>query len=209
MKKSIVLISCAVCLQAFGNDNFELASPSGSIRTAVKCDSTLTWAVEVNGMGILSESPISITLADGRVWGHDVKVNKARKESISRTIASPLTHTSEMEDNYNGLLLEMKGGWKIEFRAYDDAVAYRFISSQNKPFQIKEELIELNFPENFTATVPYVRTGTDGDFQSQFFNSFENYYTTASLSGLNPDRLAFLPLAIDAGGGIKAVFTEN
>ena len=73
-----------------------------------------------------------------------------------------------MEDNYNGLLLEMKGDWNIEFRAYDDAVAYRFISPGNKPFQIKEELIELNFPENFTATVPYVRTGTDGDFQSQF-----------------------------------------
>ena len=209
MKKSIVLISCAVCLQAFGNNNFELTSPSGSIRAAVKCDSTLTWAVETNGMEILSESPISMTLVDGRIWGHDVKVNKAHKESISRTIDTPLTHTSEMEDNYNGLLLEMKGGWKIEFRAYDDAVAYRFISSQKKPFQIKEELIELNFPENFTATVPYVRTGTDGDFQPQFFNSFENYYTTASLSGLNPNRMAFLPLAIDAGDGVKAVFTET
>ncbi|WP_303643183.1 glycoside hydrolase family 97 N-terminal domain-containing protein, partial [uncultured Duncaniella sp.] len=133
MKKSIVLISCMICLQAFGNDNFELTSPSGSIRAAVKCDSTLTWSVETNGIEILTESPVSMTLVDGRKWGHDAKVKKAHKESISRTIDSPLTYTSEMEDNYNGLLLEMKGDWNIEFRAYDDAVAYRFISSQKKP----------------------------------------------------------------------------
>ena len=44
--------------------------------------------------------------------------------------------------------------------------------------------------------------------QSQFFNSFENQYTVSPLSGLNPRRLAFLPLSVDAGD-VRVAITET
>lgn len=189
--------------------NYELTSPSGLLSATIGCDSILTWSVKAGGEEILSRSPLSMTLTDGRVWGADPKVAKVTKESVNRTIASPLTQSAEMDDVYNSLSIKMKGGWSIEFRAYDDAVAYRFTSQLNKPYEVKDEQVELNFPANLTATVPYVRTGTDDDMQSQFFNSFENSYTVTPLAGLNPRRLAFLPIAVDAGNGMTAVFTET
>ena len=136
------------------------------------------------------------------------KPKKAHKESISRTIDSPLTYTSEMEDNYNSLLLEMKVIGILN-SSYDDAVAYRFISPGNKPFQIKRGTDRTQFPENFTATVPYVRTGTVATFN---LNSLIHLRTTIQphLYPVSiPTVWLFLPLAIDAGDGIKAVFTET
>ena len=35
-----------------------------------------------------------------------------------------------MPDSYNGITLKMKGDWSLEFRAYDDGVAYRFVSNR-------------------------------------------------------------------------------
>lgn len=59
------------------------------------------------------------------------------------------------------------------------------------------------------ASVPYVKAGKDGDYESQYFNSFENTYTTDRLSKLNKKRLMFLPLVVDAGEGVKICITES
>ena len=102
----------------------------------------------------------------------------------------------------------MKGGWSVEFRAYDDGFAYRFASTLDKPYEIATEQTDFNFPADYTASVPYVRTGSDDNMQSQFFNSFENFYTVERLSALNPRRLAFLPLSVDTDG-VTVAITET
>ena len=192
-----------------GAASYRITSPSGAIAAEIINDGTLAWTVSHDGREVLSKSPISMTLTDGTVWGVGAKVSKVEKNSVSNTIATPFSQCSSMADHYNGITLKMKGGWSVEFRAYDDGVAYRFVSSRRKPFGITSEQVEFNFPDDFTVTVPYVRSGSDEDMQSQFFNSFENRYTVTPLSGLNPRRLAFLPLAVDAGDGLTLVITET
>lgn len=192
-----------------GAASYRITSPSGAIAAEIINDGTLAWTVSHDGREVLSKSPISMTLTDGTVWGAGAKVSKVEKNSVSNTIATPFSQCSSMADHYNGITLKMKGGWSVEFRAYDDGVAYRFVSSRRKPFGITSEQVEFNFPDDFTVTVPYVRSGSDEDMQSQFFNSFENRYTVTPLSGLNPHRLAFLPLAVDAGDGLTLVITET
>lgn len=192
-----------------GAASYRITSPSGAIAAEIINDGTLAWTVSHDGREVLSKSPISMTLTDGTVWGAGAKVSKVEKNSVSNTIATPFSQCSSMADHYNGITLKMKGGWSVEFRAYDDGVAYRFVSSRRKPFGITSEQVEFNFPDDFTVTVPYVRSGSDEDMQSQFFNSFENRYTVTPLSGLNPRRLAFLPLAVDAGDGLTLAITET
>lgn len=189
--------------------SYRITSPSGAIAAEIINDGGLSWTVSHDGREVLSKSPISMTLTDGTVWGAGAKVSKVEKNSVSNTIATPFSQCSSMADRYNGITLKMKGGWSLEFRAYDDGVAYRFVSSRRKPFGITSEQVEFNFPDDFTVTVPYVRSGSDEDMQSQFFNSFENQYTVTPLSGLNPRRLAFLPLAVDAGDGLTLAITET
>ena len=196
------------CLNSVSAKQYQVESPSGKITANIDCGDEMTYSVSYDGKEILSESPISISLSDGTVWGKNAKVSKAMRESVESSVESPFGQSSHISDNYNGLTLRMKGGWSIEFRAYNDGVAYRFASTLKKPYEIVGEQSDFNFPADYTATVPYVRTGSDDDMQSQFFNSFENRYTVNKLSELNPRRLAFLPLSVDAAG-VTVAITES
>lgn len=185
-----------------------LQSPSGKITTAIACGDILNYSISYDGKEVLSKSPVSMMLGDGTLWGPDANISKVVRGSNESIVESPFSQSATMPDRYNSLILRMKGNWSIEFRAYDDGVAYRFASTRKKPYEIVSEQAEFNFPADYTASVPYVRTGSDDNMQSQFFNSFENLYTVGPLSSLNPRRLAFLPLSVDAGG-VTVAITET
>ena len=177
------LLAASAILALNGNASiYRIVSPSGTVTAEIINDGDLSWRVSHDGKEVLSKSPISMTLTDGTVWGQGARVSGSYKTSVNNTINAPFSQSSTMPDSYNGITLKMKGDWSLEFRAYDDGVAYRFVSNRKKPFEITAEQVEFNFPDDFTATVPYVRGGSDEDMQSQFFNSFENKYTVTPLS---------------------------
>lgn len=210
MKNPILLFAAALsvlCAQA--QKTFTLTSPDGRLQTTVTAGDALTFDLVRDGRTLLSPSPVSLTLADGTVWGASPRVTKAARRSVDETIPSPFYRAASLRDRYNSLTLRFRGDWSVEFRAYDDGVVYRFASRTTKPFEIVSEQADYRFPEDFEATVPYVARGREGDFEDQFFNSFENTYTTVPLSELNPGRLIFLPAVVDAGEGVKLCFTET
>ena len=189
--------------------SYMLSSPNGCLTTSIVMGNALTYDIVRDGRILMKPSPIGLTLADGRQWGPSARVQKATYTSVDAVIPSPFYRADSLRERYNSLTLRMKGDWSVEFRAYDDGVAYRFVSRAKKPFKIVGEQAEYRFPADFEATVPYVARGKEGDFESQFFNSFENTYTTARLSALNSGRLMFLPLVVDAGDGVKVCITET
>ena len=195
---------------AMGGKEYELRSPSGNIVTEINAGKELSYSVSYDGKPVLAPSRLSMTLSDGReVPGSDVKVRKVSRSSEDAVILSPLYRQSEVRDHYNALTIQLSQGWEVQFRAYDDGVAYRFVTTAKKPFEVATETVVYVFPSDYTMTVPYVRSGNDGDLNSQFFNSFENTYTTVPVSGLNTGRLSFLPLVADAGDGVKMCITET
>lgn len=211
MRKTLLLlaatVACTFSVQA--QKTYTLASPDGRLQTTVAAGDALTYAVTFDGRTILDASPLSLTLDNGTTWGADPRVAGVTRTSADKTIASPFYRADSIRDHYNALTLRMKGDWSVEFRAYDNGVAYRFVSRAKKPFNIVSEQAEFRFPADLEATVPYVARGKEGDFDDQFYNSFENTYTTARLSELNPGRLMFLPLVVDAGDGVKVCITET
>ena len=211
MRKTLLLlaatVACAFSAQA--RKTYTLSSPEGRLQTTVAADDALTYAVTFDGRPVLDASPLSLTLDDGTTWGVDPRVAGVSRTSVDAVIPSPFYRADSLRERYNSLTLRMKDDWSVEFRAYDDGIAYRFVSRAKKPFNVVSEQAEYRFPADFEATVPYVARGNEGDFESQFFNSFENTYTTARLSALNPGRLMFLPLVVDAGDGVKVSITET
>lgn len=208
MKIVLTLLCClsAIALQA--QKSFTLTSPNGKIITTIQVDEKITYSVTHDGTVVLTPSPLSIMLSDGEVWGDHSKISKSSTRNVNQNISSPFYRKNEIEDNYNELKITFKKQWGIEFRAYNDGVAYRFFSQRTKPFTIQSEEVAYKFETDATATVPFVATGRDGDYESQFINSFENTYTTDKLSGLNRARLMFLPLIVEVGNGKKVCITE-
>ena len=210
MKKTlflaVALLSTAV---VSAQKSYTLSSPDGNLQTTVSPGNELLYDIVYKGRTLLEPSPLSLSLGNGDSWGPNARISKASRSSVDRWIDAPFYRADSLHEHYNALTLRMKGDWEVEFRAYDDGIAYRFVNRTRKPFTILNEQAEYRFPSDFQASVPYVTSGEDGDFEAQFYNSFENVYSVAPLSKMNPGRLAFLPLVVDAGQGVKICISES
>ena len=214
MKQALRTIFCVILIAMnlpvaswAARTSWTLSSPDGRIKAEIKADGKVSYSVTFDGKEILSPSEIAMTLSDGTVFGTG-KVSKANFwKNEEKAVPAVAYKKDAVEDIYNAMSLSFKN-CRIEFRAYDNAVAYRFVSTDKKgDFKVRSEEASFNFAEDWTAWVPYVRDA--GTFEEQFRNSFENYYEHIKLSDWNPSRLAFLPLVVDAFNGVKVLITES
>jgi alpha-glucosidase len=143
---------------------------------------------------------------DGVVFGGVQPVVKATRRSVCETIPTVIYKKSQVENVFNELTLKFKQ-FSVIFRAYDDGMAYRFVSHLKGEYQIEQEMADFGFPQDWNVWVPYVCQHTE-TLESQYYNSFENRYSYAPLSEWNKERLAFLPLMVDGPNGKKIVIAE-
>ena len=113
----------------------------------------------------------------------------------------------QVRDHFNEMTLKFKE-FSLVFRAYDDGVAYHFLSHSKKPFNVVSEQATFAFAQDWNMWVPYVCQKLE-TLETQLFNSFENRYEYCPLSKWNKERLAFLPLMVDGPSGKKIVVTES
>lgn len=210
MKKFTVLFLCVISVLAVqAQKQFKLVSPDGKLQSEINVGKQLTYNIVCNGRQVLADSPLSMTLTDGTVVGGNLSFGGVSRKSVDGEIASPFYRSATMAEQYNELTLRFAKNWSVVFRAYNDGIAYRFVSKGKKPFCVANEEVDYRFPADVTVHAPYVKARAGKDVEAQFFNSFENIYTTASLSGLDRNRLIFLPMAAEAGNDVKVCITES
>ena len=186
---------------------YELKSPSGELQVTVTAGEQLLWEVRLQGTAVLAPSPLSMTLEDGTVFGKGMKVKKAVKGSVDRTLFPVAYRQAQVRDNYNELTLRCKG-YSVVFRAYDDGAAYRFVADQKAPFKVVAEDASFHLDNPGKGFVAYSKRKS-GDLEYQFFTSFETLYSRMELTDWESGRIAFLPVTVDAPGGMKVCITES
>lgn len=183
-----------------------LNSPDGKLVVTILTKGQLSYSVEHNGQVLLEKSPIGLVLED-RTLGEDVKVSRVKKRSmVKENITAPHYRFPAFSVIYNEVDLKLKGNYGIVFRAYDEGIAYRFYTSAKSPILIKDEVARMNFPKDYETYMAYstVKPGND-----QYVMAFQNIYTQATVKGVNTDNIAFLPITIDCGDGLKMTLLES
>ena len=210
--KRVIFLAAAILGAAFPsfakNRDYQVNSPDGHITASVTVGENISYTVSRDGQTLIAPSTISMNLSDGIVFGQNDKVRKTVRASFDETFPTVAYKKAEVRDNYNQILLNFKE-FSLIFRAYDDGVAYRFVSNldKKKTYEVISEQAEFNFGEDRQAFIPYVNSGAK-TVEGQYFNSFENTYTVQNLSQWRKDRLAFLPLVVAADEGVKILITE-
>ena len=206
--KSIFAACCLfAAVQMSAKDvTYNVVSPDGHLSASVTVGADISYSVSRDGIQLVAPSQAAMSLSDGVVFGENDKVRKVRRRSVDTTVPAVAYKKSSVRDNYNEMVLEFKE-FSLTFRAYDEGVAYRFKSLLKNDFKVVSETARFNFAEDWKAYVPYVCQHTE-TLESQLWNSFENTYSVHPLSAWNKDRLAFMPVAVDAGDGVKILVTE-
>lgn len=213
--KKIGIITIFALLAGFSSvareKSHTVLSPDGKLGITLTAGERLVYSVSVDGQPVVAPTPIAMTLRDGTVWGGTVQPSRIRRGGADASFETPFYIKERVDDRYNWLRADFRPGFALEFRAYDDGVAYRFVSMKSDSLYVVSEEAGACFSGDWTCWAPYVRDcdGTDiVPFGSQFKTSFENLYTVGPLSKLDPARLAFLPLVVATDKDVKLCFTE-
>ena len=207
-KKWTAILLVAAPFWANAQKTVELKAPAGKVQVKVVIGDNLTYSVLHEGDVMIEPSSISMKLTDGTVFGEKPRLKKKRYESEKQTLYPPVYKKKSIEDCYNQVTLDFRGGYSVIFRAYDEGVAYRFVSHLDKPFMVESEQALFNLPNNpkiFAAT-PKGRQ-IDGK-ENQYHSSFQNTYRHVALSEWDKSRLAFLPVLSESKNEKKICITE-
>lgn len=199
------------CLLAFAataatGKNYTVTSPSGVLSVTVAAGDTTTYALSVRGVEVLRPSRIAMRLKGGETLGDRARVVKAASKRVSERIEAPFYRQRAFTAEYERLDLRMAGGYGIEFRAYDDGVAYRFYTMRRDSLLIADEIATFAFAEDYPLTIPYADRRQD-----IYESSFESQYTREPASAVrgHEDRLAFLPILADLGERGRLLLMES
>lgn len=203
------LLSILFCfaMTVSAQKQFTLKSPDGKLEANISVGKTVEYSVSHNGDLMLSKSAISMTMTDGTSYGVDAKLSGSATKTINQAISARVYKKKLFTDNCNELTLKFKGDYSIIFRAYNDGIAYRFVSASKKPFIVENEKAEFNFPADQKIFVAYANK-PEGTFESQYMNSFEQPYFNVPLSEWNKKRLGISPLVVEGVNGKKVCLVE-
>jgi alpha-glucosidase len=144
---------------------------------------------------VLAPSQIGLKIYEGAMLGEGVAVKRAKRTSVNEEIATQFYFRDKIKDCYNALRLDFAARFAVEFRAYDEGVAYRFVTNFKRDFKIANEVAEFAFAKDYKGYFAYSnRTGTRKD---NYFTSFEGAYNHIELSKIDSTRVSFSPAIVE------------
>jgi alpha-glucosidase len=178
---------------------FHLASPDGQVQVTVTNGAIISYQVSYKGREVTAANALSMTLDNGLVLGQNSGLRQSSTRSVDKEVRPLYGMAATYRDHYNELALEFKDHFSVLFRAYDNGVAYRFVTAIPQKIRVTGEGVEYRFG----ADVPASMMKVDG-----FVNSYEDHYVDTSISWLDGGKIAALPLLIKSGG-VNVGITES
>jgi alpha-glucosidase len=201
MKKTLFLALLFTCASfySFAKD-YKINSPDGKITLTVNVGKEIKWSATTNGKEIITSPKIAMILENGKVLGENEKVKKASNSMLNEIIKPVVANKkSEIRDNCNILLISFSSGFSLQFRAYDDGVAYRFETSMKDDIIVKNEISEFRFPSGSHSWYP---------IETSFMSHNERTFIYSSPDTITNKHLASLPALFQVNGS-DILITES
>lgn len=182
------------------NKALDINSPDNSVKVSVKVDEGVSYALIVDGKEVLKPSPVDIELTrldkNTSITASKSKVRKVVNGSKSETVISPFYRVPSFGIAYNYSQIKLNNGLLIEFRVFNDGVAYRYETTglDGTDYVVNKEVSDYNFSDDFQSYIPYSTNPKKPEAMA-----FQATYHVASLSKQPSDNLGFLPLTVCCG----------
>ena len=224
MFRSLRFVLAAATLTAFAQSpQATLKSPDGQLAIAfdtVEHDmeggkgQQLVYSITYKGKSLVETSALQLMLESARPLGADVRITGQTPSQADETYTLVTGKTSRARNHYNALSLataELSGLHRqvtIEARAYDDAIAFRYVVPEQPrlhEYRLVGENTQFRISRDATTyalVLPHFRTMYESEFLKLPISAF------GSKNGLSRSSLIGLPLAMDVPGVAWMAITE-
>lgn len=189
-----------MCFFSMSAKKYTIQSPDNRLSVTVSTGTNTTYQVDFDGKRILDPSPISMTFDNGASIGRNMKVKDVIKDSSDKIIKPVIRQKSaSIRDNYNSMKL-LSDGYNIEFRVYDDGLAYRFHTDFPDSLKVLSEEATFCFPADFDALFPEERT---------MLSAQQPVFKPMKLSEIATDKFCSTPILLKADDKVRVFISES
>lgn len=177
-----------ICLSVSAEIHTVLISPNGKLKVEINANKNLTYNVFDEGNLLMQDNQAALSFT-GNVKSKFVSSTKTK--TVSEHIIAPNYKLESYDEVYNQIVLKNANGNKVEFRAYDTGIAYRWIGGTKQDWTIDNEVASFSFVDDNIAYLPY-----STNENKPMAMAFQATYDVAPLSQ-SKNLEAFLPATID------------
>ncbi len=198
MKKPAIIFClwCAAIASAFAQH--QLKSPNGKIEVNIDLSEGIRFSVALNEQLFIENAMVDLHF-NGEALGGGAKFKKATTRTENSNV-SPVVALKEqvIENHYNQLTLSFANKFSVEFRAFDNGVAYRFVTAVKGEVEVNETA-NFGFADNFKIWSSPI---------DAYVSSYEVNYEQGKIADFKPGKNSYLPLLIEHPRGYKMLLTE-
>ncbi|MDR0844341.1 MAG: glycoside hydrolase family 97 protein [Tannerella sp.] len=184
-----------------------LKSPDGKLVIAFRTnESKLVYEVNVNDKQLLKPSALGLELQNSRVLGENVSIANTSFSEGEDNYKLITGRTSAVSEKYNAVVVEIveqagsRRTMNIEARAYNDAVAFRYIVPEQRAlteYRLKSEKTQFRLSKDamtYSLVLPNFRSGYESEFHKVPATGLANQ------GGVASKYLVGLPLLMNVPG---------
>ncbi len=190
---------CLLFSTAQAQKNVSVSSPDGQVKLSVTLSDKVYYDVESHGEVLVKDGHLGMTL-DRAALGTNPVLKSKKVKTVQEAVTPVFPLKSATVDNHYTLLtMNMKGGYAIEWRVYDDGLACRFLTSMKGNVKVQSEDFCIRLPQDTRLVLQQ-----PGGFKT---SCEEEYTNVQSAAWKASDRMSELPLVI-AGARQKVFVSE-
>ena len=183
-KNNIILLLLIFCsaLNGFAA-GYEVKSPDAQTKIIVTVNNGTQYEIWYGEAQLIAPSPIGLNLNSGTVIGKGT-VKNTETRSVNDVVDVLIGKDKTIPEIYNELTIHYNENYDLVVRAYNEGIAYRWITALTDSIIINNEDFVFNFAEDPTVYFPEATT----------FDHWEKRYTTGVASSFNASRFAVTPI---------------
>ena len=199
MRLLTAILMVMACMTGHARKVITAQSPDKQTCVSVRLADKIYYDVVSNNDTLLKQSIVGMQLRN-KTLGDNPVLKKKRVRSIEETVTPlfPLKY-SQVENNYTLLSLDMQGGYAVDFRIYNDGVAFRMRTSLPGEIEVMQENTVFQLAENCKLVLQQ-----PGGFKT----GCEEYYSLVNSNAWKrEERMSELPILI-MGQEYKILLSE-
>jgi len=177
-----------------------VSSPDGNLKVEVQIENGISWQVHFKGKPDILKANVGLEFGGKEVFGKNPEIvsHSIREHSETITATVPVK-SAKIDDHYNELIVNFRDDNRLIFRAYDDGVAYRYVTSADGVVEVSSERLEIDFPDGSHCWFAPERS---------ILSHYEQHYTYTRIDTIAAGKFHAMPLLVNTPANVRIWISE-
>lgn len=206
LRHPLYVLSLLISVNVIAQQQYSLYSPDSSIRLEIKTKEKLSWHLYSGKELLIQSTDVNLQLKDQKKLSDKLIVSSHRYTNTTETIAVPIPYRRKtIIDKYNQLELVFKEPFSVQFRLYNDGMAYRIGIRFKDSLIIENENALFEVDSNASVWFAHMDKRQNVD---RFHTSFEAIYAKQNLSAIPDTMLTYAPVTVSLANGYHLAISD-